>query len=363
MLPLSVLIRLVDELPLGVVVLDRHGVVVHYNRYEAEVARRSPDRVIGRSFFTEVAPCTNIRELGGTFHDCIGKRPLNVRLDFSFPFPFADKPRDVRIALTSFEDAGEPYGCLFIEDVSHERAVERMRETLGELLVHDMKNPLAVLHANLSLLRAKAKGDERVELLDMALEAGRRLDRMVLNLLDITRLESPAFPLRRERIDARALVETVVRDVGPLGRERAVALAPEVPDHPVAAVLDADVVRRALDNLVENAVRFARRFVRVRVAAEADRVRFDVADDGPGIAPELRERIFDKYADASGATTFATRHNRGLGLTFVRLAARAHAGDVEVESEPGKGTSFVLTLPTEPPAGGRACGKPSSTGP
>lgn len=89
---LALLNTLFDSLPLGVVVLNAKGEVVIFNREEARLARRSRDRVIGRTFFTEIAPCMNVQELGLSFERNIGREPIDVTIDFSFPFPFLEQP-------------------------------------------------------------------------------------------------------------------------------------------------------------------------------------------------------------------------------------------------------------------------------
>ncbi|MDO9017263.1 MAG: hypothetical protein Q8S73_38760 [Deltaproteobacteria bacterium] len=92
----------------------------------------------------------NVRELAGEFFLRIGKGPFERRTEFSFPFPVLAEPRDVAVTLRSFEAGGKPFGCLIIEDISLRRSVDRMKETLAALLVHDLKNPLSVVAGNRS---------------------------------------------------------------------------------------------------------------------------------------------------------------------------------------------------------------------
>ncbi len=353
MVPMPVLMSLLEQLPVGVVLLDATGRVVQYNRYEEILAGRSRDDVLGREFFREVAPCMNVRELGGRFYDEIGRTPLALQLEFSFPFPQLAQPREVVVKLTSFEVEGASYGCLLIEDVSAKRAVERMKDTLGSLLVHDLKNPLSVALTNLGLLgeQASVRDDaEARECLDGALRATTRVQRMVHNLLDVARLESPSMPLVRADVDVRRLVGDTVHESQTLARLRGVAIHVEAPDAPVVAHVDEGVLRRALDNLVENGVRYALSRVTIRVEPGGSVLRFVVVDDGPGVPESVRERIFEKFAQVQGELTGPRRRlNQGLGLTFVRLAARAHGGTVGVGEPLGGGCAFTLELPTSSP--------------
>jgi photoactive yellow protein len=204
-----------DNLPLGVVVLDANGRVVVFNRAEQELAGRSKDRVMGKAFFADVAPCMNVRELGHDFRARVGDPRLDVTVEMSFPFPYVDRPRDVRVRMKSLDVAGDPYALLMVEDISLAREAARMRETLQSLLVHDLKNPLAAIVANLGLLEdlpSVRDSTDAMESIDEALAASRRLTRMTVDLLDLARLESAQMELRRAPHAVAALLERVAND-------------------------------------------------------------------------------------------------------------------------------------------------------
>ncbi len=347
--PVALLERLLEELPMGVVLLDADGRTVFFNAYEETLAGRRREDVLGLDFFETVAPCMNVRELAGVFRSGIGQSSLMHELEFQFPFPHLDQPRDVVVRLRSIELYGAPYGCLYIEDVSARRSVERMKETLSRLLVHDLKNPLTVVAVNLQLLEGlgdSAADREVAEALTDAARATERLRAMVMNLLDITRLETGAVPLRRQKLDPRELVATVVEEARGMARARDLELIAEAEASLAAWSLDADLMRRAIDNLVENALRYAPRRSCVTVAArrEAEQCIFEVANEGAAVPEELRERIFDPYVRVAGGHEGT---NRGLGLTLVQLAARAHGGRAEVRCPDSGGSQFRIVLPAE----------------
>jgi photoactive yellow protein len=342
---LTLLSELFDSLPVGVVVLDHTGRVVIYNRAEQVLAGRTRESVLGREFFIEVAPCMNVKQLGGEFAAKIGRAQLDVDTEFSFPFPFLNEPRDVRVKLHSFEFNGVPYGILLVEDVSFARSVDRMKETLQGLLVHDLKNPLSAVVANLGFLNmipSVRDAKDAAEAVDDALQASFRLNAMLLNLLDITRLETNAMPLARKQVDVHEMLEAVVQDNAAYARLVGATLAVADEGRPLNAWLDAGIVRRALNNLVENATRHSK-LVTLRAKATGEALALEVSDDGPGIPEAMRQSIFNKYAQV--ASVNQTPYNRGLGLTFVKLVARAHGGDVEVECPPTGGTRFRITVP------------------
>jgi photoactive yellow protein len=343
---LALLAQLFDSLPLGVVVLDAAGKVVIYNRAEERLANRQRARVVGRDFFVEVAPCMNVSRLAGEFRAHIGRRALDVNLEFSFPFMSLDEPRDVRLKMSSFEVGAAPYAVLTVEDISAQRSVERMKETLQDLLIHDLKNPLSAILANLGFLNRVGgirDNADAVEAISDSVQSARRLQAMLLNLLDISRLETGSLPLARADVDLDALLAAVVEENAALARmhDAALALGPACG---LRASVDPAVLRRALGNLIENAVRHA---PHVTVAARRDRdaLVLEVVDDGPGVPAAMREAIFEKYTQVGSARPATASYNRGLGLTFVRLAAHAHGGDAAVDCPAGSGSAFRITLP------------------
>jgi signal transduction histidine kinase len=159
------------------------------------------------------------------------------------------------------------------------------------------------------------------------------------------------MPLQRTRVDLRELVRQTVEQTGVIGRSRNVRIAGEAGPQAVEAEIDAGLVQRALNNLVENAFRYSPRGGAVRVRAclsESGTSAFlEVADDGPGIPAAVRQDIFEKYVQVRSSGD--TSHNRGLGLTFVRLAARAHGGEASVTCPQAGGSIFRFEVPLSTP--------------
>jgi photoactive yellow protein len=354
--PDGLLSEVIEHLPLGMIVLDRHARVALYNRAEERLAGRQRARVLGRDFFREVAPCLAVERLAGFFHDRIGQSPIDVRFDFSFPLPFVETPREVALRLFSIESGGEPFGCIVLEDVSLQRSIERMKDTLTALVLHDVKNPLAAAMLSLGVLEsdgAKTREAARAQALREGKEALERARRMLHDVLDITRLESSAMPLTRAHVDLREVAKEVARANQSLGAARACETILEIPEQPIACEVDVEVIRRALDNLLDNAYRHSRPGQRVwiRVASSASAAEVEVADEGSGVPPAIRDHIFDKFVRADARNTSGS--NQGLGLTLVKLAAAAHGGDVSVDCPGTGGTVFRLRLPfsVSPPSG------------
>ncbi|MFK7999658.1 MAG: ATP-binding protein [Polyangiales bacterium] len=338
-----------DSLPVGVVLLDELGNVVLYNRAEEEMAGRKRQQVIGRNFFEDVAPCTNVVGLGTDYRAQVVDGTLQKLVNFRFPRPFVEEPRDVRLRLDALRIQGRPYGLLVVEDVSAARAVERTKDYLVRMLAHDMNSPLTIVTLAFDLLGDEAKGGSDDELWASARYAARRLRDMVVNLFDITRLQTSDVP---SRVSAQDVVPTLSASVAmahgladPKGVELDLVVAPSL-----TLDCDSDLLRRALDNLLDNAIRYSppKRHVTLRALIDGDSALFHVEDEGPGIPQDVQQLLFKAFVRGDTKED-ATLEHHGLGLAFVDLVAREHGGSVSVHCPPSGGSVFTLRLPIETP--------------
>ena len=349
--PVSVLTEILDILPVGVVTLDRGGRVIHFNRTEERLANRSRERALGRDFFREIAPCMDVRDLAGVFRDGIGRRRLEESIAFSFAFPFLDGPRDVVVHLRSLEVGGVPYATLIIEDIRQRRAADRMQQTLADLIRQDMGSPIAGILAGCGFLLDDAPhlgGASLATVADIARGAD-QLQGMLHNLLDISRLEGGTMPITLARGDLGGAVGAAVTALQGYAVRRGVALELVGGTAGVEAMMDPVLMTRILDNLIQNAIAQAPRGGRVRVGALRydARAAIEIHDDGPSIDPARLPLLFDRYSRVTEGT--GRTDNRGLSLTFVQLAVRAHGGEVTVESATRSGTTFRVLLPSPDP--------------
>jgi len=223
--------------------------------------------------------------------------------------------------------------------------LEALKETLTQTLVHDLKNPLAAVLGNLELMERKA--DESVlHLVRRSKAAAWRMHQMILNLLDVGQLEEGKLILHPETIDAGSLARKACQEMEGGAMQRGVRL--EIVVDEADAVLRADiaVLRRVLDNLLSNAIEHSPQggVVRVAVALCDEGIEIAVGDQGPGVPPEFRERIFEKFQRLDSRKSVPGA-NRGLGLTFCRLAVEAHGGTIWVDDAPSGGALFRALLP------------------
>ena len=239
---------------------------------------------------------------------------------------------------------------------SHDRLseLERVRQALVRMIVHDLKSPLAVMISNARTVRRElpAEGD-LAEAMDDVVALGGVMDRMILDVLDVTRSEEARMVARLDATEVGPLLRDVVqRAEGPArqsGKEVSLDLAPSAPGR---VDLDPNLVRRLLENLLDNAFKYAPRGTAVRVEAAAGEPGWwllRVHDLGPGVPPEHRQRIFEPYVRLERDLGRAARASRGLGLAFCRMAAEAHGGGIEVRDGAQGGSLFEARLPVSPP--------------
>jgi signal transduction histidine kinase len=233
------------------------------------------------------------------------------------------------------------------------RQLDRAKTEFVSVVAHELRTPLTALQGFTELLVSRSVPQERAaKFLGHLHGEAERLGRIVAELLDVSRMESGRpLELRRETVDLSDVVERNVE-----------LFAAQHPRHrfqrtlhPDALALgaDRDAVDRILKNLISNAVKYSPDGGRVIVATRPSdacpgMVELSVEDDGVGIPPNQLSRIFEKYVRVPDRQTAAVR-GLGLGLALVRALAEAHGGTVEVESLPGKGSTFRVFLPSESP--------------
>jgi signal transduction histidine kinase len=238
------------------------------------------------------------------------------------------------------------------DSLRKQRELEKVRDDLMKMIVHDLKSPLTTVLATLEMTLDGdfgAVGERQREALGHAYSKAEDLLSLIEDLLEIARIEESRLGVQPVRIAPAEFLGEVLRDWQMrLTQERATAqldVAPDVPDFQA----DRGLLDRVISNLLQNAIVHSGRPVSLRIAARRDPngVLITVQDDGPGIAPEYQELIFRKFESLRAPHAPRVRSS-GLGLTFCRLAVEAHGGRIWVQSRVGEGSAFHILLPLEP---------------
>ncbi len=256
----------------------------------------------------------------------------------------------------SFVENSDFSGALLcFQDVTREKQVGQVRRDFVANVSHELRTPLTALMGFVETLRGPARDDAEVRdrfLAIMESEAG-RMNRLVGDLLSLSRVESEARMRPRTSVDITGLVSSALRNLQPLADEKGVTLNSELGTEPVMIPADADQMIQVFSNLIENAVKYGgegntvtARLVEVErdSSLRAPAVRIDITDTGPGIdlvhIPRLTERFYriDSHRSRLMGGT-------GLGLAIVKHIINRHRGRLKIDSQLGQGSTFSVLLP------------------
>jgi len=228
--------------------------------------------------------------------------------------------------------------------------LERLRSELLATIGHELRTPLTAIRTSIGLLLdpgLEPSDAQRQQLLATIGRSADRMQRLLAELLDLARLRSGRVEMEMASFDARDVARELAAELAPMAAARDQRLVVDVPDEPVMLIGDRRRLEQAVLNLVSNAQKFSKpgADVTLRIARDDDGyVRWSVIDRGPGIGPDERDRLFERFfvgtSDRRGAAG-----GSGIGLPTALAIAQAHGGTIEVESELGSGSAFHLVLP------------------
>ena len=240
------------------------------------------------------------------------------------------------------------------------RAGQKLQEELLAIVSHDLRNPLNTILLGAKGIVALRRGDTPDQVRSFAeriLRAGDQMKGLIDDLLTFGTIERGGLHVAPQPCSASLLLSRAHDLVQLVAARAGIALVPELPDGEVDVLADENRVLQVLSNLLGNAVKFSppRGHIRVgaQVGASGTDVVFWVADEGAGIPPGLKDRVFERYFKVEGTG----RGGTGLGLYIARSIVEAHGGRIWVESEPGRGSTFHFTLPRVPFAPGSVLGR------
>ena len=328
-----------------VIVTDGRGRIIHLNP-AAEGLFGPTDDAKGRQIALVVQEQRIAEAVAGAIHD---RRAITADDEAGFvTWQQGEAQRIYRPRASPMRDEdGSLLGTVTVlEDITHLRELDRLKTEFISVASHELRTPVTSLLLAVQLLQEGAVGDltsEQKEVVAAQREDLLRLEHLMRDLLDITRLETGVVPPRFEILTPKELIEGAMEAVRAQAEAKGVVLTREVGTNLPPVRADRIQIARVLVNLLDNAIRHTPKGCRVTVRAlwDDDKMRFQVEDTGAGIPPEYLPRIFERFVQVPGAT----RGGAGLGLSIAQTIVRAHGGDITAESEPGKGATFTVTLP------------------
>lgn len=242
---------------------------------------------------------------------------------------------------------------LTARDVTHERQIARLKDELVSTVSHELRTPLTAISGALGLMASGAAGElpaRAQRLVTVGNRNAERLAALVDDLLDMDKLQSGKLHFRFERGDLGLLLRDAIEQNQPFADRFKVAFDLALPPLPVEARFDQMRLMQVITNLLSNAAKFSPEGGRVQLSlsAEGQRARISVADQGPGISPAFRARLFDRFAQEEGVNQ--RKHaGTGLGLAISRAIVQAHGGEIELDPASEPGATFHVTLPVAGP--------------
>jgi signal transduction histidine kinase/CheY-like chemotaxis protein len=267
--------------------------------------------------------------------------------------------RELQVRVRSVGLDGSPIGRLFVfRDVTHEREVDRMKTEFVALVSHELRTPLTSIRGYTDLILDGDAGEideEAREYLDVVKSNADRLVALVNDLLDISRLESGRIQLKLEDVNLSEVITLVVRTLSEMIATKKQTLSVDIDPALPPVRADRDKMIQIVTNYLSNAYKYtpAGGDIRITLTRVGDHARVAVTDTGYGIAPEDQARLFTRFYRVDNSMTREIG-GTGLGLSIVKAFVELQGGEVGVESEPGKGSTFSFTAPLVVAAGSTA---------
>ena len=348
---------LIGGLPGPAIVLDRDGRVIAFNAASSGIApslRRGEPALIALRM-PELVDA--IRRAGA------GRTPQRVEFFERVPL---DRWFEAFVTPVTLTDAGQAHADILLmtfNDLTPLRRVEEMRADFIANASHELRTPLAALLGFIETLQGPAKDDLAARNKFLAIMQGQatRMARLIDDLLSLSRIELNAHLAPNTALDLAPVVKQVADGLQTLARDRDVTIKVAAPPGALTVLGDRDELVRALENLVENALKYGAAGKRVDITLARSQIRgglpeaaIAVRDYGPGIAREHLPRLTERFYRVDVVDSRA-QGGTGLGLALVKHVLNRHGGRLSIESTPGEGATFIMHLPLptggSPPAG------------
>jgi PAS domain S-box-containing protein len=260
----------------------------------------------------------------------------------------------LEISVVPFETEAGPQFAAYIRDISERRDLDHLKDDFVSAVSHELRTPLTSIRAALQLVldeKPAFQDPDHEPLLDIALNNCERLILSINDILDVSRADAGRMHLKLAPCDVGALIRSAVRGAEPSSRTAGVVIVVQPEPEPLTVSGDFDRLVQVLGNLLSNAVKFApsRSTVTIGGARRGKSISISIRDSGAGIAEHDIGKLFDRFHQVP-ASAPQREGGTGLGLSIVKALVDGHGGQVTVESRPGEGSTFTVTLPAYAPA-------------
>ncbi len=339
---------IIESLEDGVVLIDSDGIVAHINEVAALIMGIEPADALGSRFDDLSSNHPHYIRVRDSIRNLSKAETEVTRVEVQLHI----RGRDHSYVLkpVPLRQEGRALGTLLIlQDVTYLRDQDRARTNLVATLSHELRTPLTSLALLAELLRREEESltPKQRDVLRAILEEAARMKQLADNLLNLARGQIPLIAVQRVTLDLEKIVEDVTQRFAIQAQEKRIRIVTRVEKLPE---MQGDPVKLSwvISNLIGNALRYTPEGGTIGVAARPcgeNLANLEVSDSGPGIPPEIRDHVFERFAQY-GANGYSSG-SAGLGLAIVKDIVEAHGGRIFVESNNGHGSRFVVQLPTE----------------
>ncbi len=344
---------IVESIEDGIVLIDPQGIVTHINEVAGIVLGIERDDALGSPFDDLSSNSPHYLRVRSALSALTGRALESQRIEVDLHVRGRDHTYVLKPVPLKQVD-GESLGTILIlQDITYLRDKDRVRTNLVATLSHEIKTPLTSLGLAVELLMRKSNlGAEERDYLSAIQEDTDRMRRLANDLLDLARGQGAAITVQTVPVDLNEILRAAARAFAYQADQKGVRLDTSLDDNTPSVRGDPLKLSWVVSNLIANALRYTQSGGAISVSSGAitSGARFRVTDSGAGISPDLREHLFERYAQGISSNG-AEAGSAGLGLAIVKEIVEAHGGRIFVDSEVGKGASFTVELPAQPESG------------
>lgn len=334
-----------ENSPFGIYILNTEGAVEYVNPAMLEIAGATREQFMGLNML-DFSP---YRAIGLTEKIKTCLNGLHFRLGpVEFTSYFTKKTTFRNFFGIPLEEDGAKKVLVIVEDLTERVKLERMKDEFVSTVSHELRTPLSIIKEGVSLILDGIPGqvnEKQNKILATTRDNIDRLTHIISNLLDISRIEAGRLELKKDMVEIVSLVQEVISSFESRAKAKGLELKTAFPAPKINIIVDKERIIQVFINLINNALKFTDKgYIEVGITDKKDELECFVSDSGRGITKEDISLLFSKFRQF-GSRMPGSEGGTGLGLSISKGIVELHHGNIWVESEPGKGTKFIFTLP------------------
>jgi two-component system, NtrC family, sensor histidine kinase KinB len=343
---------IIESLEDGIVLIDPDGIVTHMNEIAGIIIGIEREEALGSSFDDLNSNSLHYVRIRSALAHFRGQSPDSQRVEVELHVSGRDHTYVLKPVPLRHSDGGSFGTILILQDITYLRDKDRARTNLVATLSHELNTPLTSLGFCVELLQRKCGLDpEQHELLTSIEEDAARMRRLASDLMELARGQGPAIAVQSMPVDLVKMAQGVIKGFARQAEQKQVYLEAKIEEPAPQIRADPLKLSWVMSNLIANALRYTPSggTISISLSNASPGARLRVSDTGPGIPAEVREHLFERFAQwrVNGSEPGAA----GLGLAIAKEIVDAHGGRIFVQSELGQGTSFTVELPASPEDG------------